>query len=163
MSRTEELAARFETACTAFADYVAGLSPEQWEAPAANHPEIRIGEDERRPVGVVAHHVGDSLPMIAEIVRRRAAGEPATPLSPEDIDAINDRHAAANEHPDQAETAAMIRDNCVLAAAVVRGLGDEDLERHGPDEAPAVQVIERVLIGHIGWHEASIKAAVEGS
>lgn len=163
MSRTEELAARFETACAGFADYVAGLSPEQWETRAANHPDIQLGEDEHRPVGVVAHHVGDSLPMIAEIVRRRAGGEPPLPISAEDIDAMNARHAAANEQPDQAETVAMIRDNGAMAAAALRALDDEQLDRANADGGTAGQTIERVLIGHFGWHEASIRAAVEGT
>ncbi|HSR23052.1 MAG TPA: DinB family protein [Candidatus Eisenbacteria bacterium] len=160
MSRSEELADQLVAAGDAFVDYVAGLTPEEWQTVAVNHPDVAVGADERRPVGVVAHHVGDMLPMLAEIVRRRAAGEETVRLTPADIDAINARHAAGNERPDQAETVAMIRDNAIRAADLVRGLTDEQLDRAGPEELPAEQVVRRIMIGHFGWHEASIRATV---
>lgn len=160
MSRAEELADELAAAGDAFVDAVAGLTPEEWRTAAVNHPDVRMGDEERRTVGVVAHHVGDMLPMLAEIVRRRAAGETTVPLTPADIDAINARHAAGNESPDQAETVAMIRDNTAHAAELVRGLTDEQLDRAGPGELPAEQVVRRVMIGHFGWHEASIRATV---
>jgi DinB superfamily len=160
MSRAEELADELVAAGEAFADYVAGLSSEEWQTVAVNHPDIAVGDDERRPVGVVAHHVGDTLPMLTEIVRRRAAGEAMVRMTQADIDAINARHAAGNESPDQAETVAMIRDNAARAAELVRGLTDEQLDRAGPDEMPAEQVVKRVMIGHFAWHQASIRATV---
>jgi DinB family protein len=163
MSRAEDLAAEVERTYAEFADYAQGLSLEEWQAPAVNSPGIRSGPDESRTVGVVAHHVGDMLPMLAELVRRLAAeGEIAT-LTQADLDSINAMHAAANPSPTQAETAAMIRDNASHAATVIRELSDEALAREGATGAGRVSVeraIRRALIGHAPWHLESIRAAV---
>lgn len=161
MTRAAELADEVERACTEFADYVASLSADEWHATAVNHPEIIRGADENRPVGVVAHHVGEMIPTIAEIARRRAAGEETVAF---DIDATNARHAAINARPDQAETVNLIRDNGARAAELIRGLSDESLARADGTSSTmtAEQVISRVLVGHLAWHEKSIRATVEG-
>lgn len=162
MTRAAELAAEFERACTEFPDYVAGLSPDEWHATAVNHPEIVRGADESRPVAVVAHHVGEMIPTIVEIARRRAAGEETVSF---DIDATNARHAAINARPDQAETVNLIRDNGARAAELIRGLSDVSLVRasSGSGTMTAEQVIRRVLVGHFSWHEKSIRAACDGA
>lgn len=162
MTRAAELAAELVRACTEFADYVAGLRADEWHAAAVNHPEIVRGADENRPVDVVAHHVGEMIPTIAEIARRRAAGEVTVAF---DIDATNARHAAINARPAQAETVNLIRDNGARAAELIRGLSDESLARAGGTSSTmtAKQVISRVLVGHFAWHEKSIRATVEGA
>jgi hypothetical protein len=161
MSKSEALAGDLESAYSEFADYAEGLSPEEWQAIAANHPEITAGEDEERSVGVVAHHLGDSLPLLVERAFMLASGEPIEAMGPGEVDAVNRRHAAANPAPDQVETLAMLRDNAQRAAALVRSLSDEQLERPGQGEMSrwtAERLIRRVVIGHVTWHEGSIKA-----
>ena len=79
------------------------------------------------------------------------------------MDAANARHAAANPHPDQAETIALIRDNAGQSATQIRALSDEQLTT--PGQGPlaswtAETLIRRVLIGHVATHEGSIRAAV---
>ena len=163
MSRADELAAELESAYFAFADYLEGLSPDQWRLAAANHPEISSGEDEQRPVGVVAHHVGDSIPMFAERAFVLARGEPMEPLAAGEMDAANARHAAVNPSPDQAATLELIRDNAARTAELIRGLTDEQLARPGQGALSrwtAEQLIRRVLIGHVPWHEGSIRATL---
>jgi hypothetical protein len=165
MSRAEALASDLETAYAAFADYAEGLSPEQWRTIAVNHPEIRAGEDEKRPVGVVAHHLGETVPMFVERAFMLAHGDPVEPFRPPEMDAANRRHAAVNPAPDQAETLAMLRDNVQRAAELIRSLSDEELER--PGQGPlsgwtAEQMIRRVVIGHVSMHEGSIRASVGG-
>jgi DinB superfamily len=163
MSRAEDLAADLERAYSAFADYSAGLSAEQWRQTAVNHPQVAAGEDERRPVGVVAHHLGETLPMFTERALALARGNQLNPMAPAEVDAANDRHAAVNPAPDQPETVAMIRDNVSRAADLIRELSDEQLDR--PGEGPlsawtAERMVRRVVIGHVDWHEGSIRAAV---
>ena len=163
MTRAEGLADELERAYQEFADLVAALDERRWRATAANHPEIRRGEDERRAVGVVAHHVGDALPLLAERARRVATGEPLPPVTAADLDGINAKHAAVNPSPDQAETVAMIRDNASRAAAIVRELTDPQLERAGETgrgAQAAEAFIRRIAIGHAAWHAASIRATV---
>jgi hypothetical protein len=164
MSRAEALAADLVSSYTRFAEYLEGLSAEQWRKPAVNHPEVVMGGDEKRPVGVVAHHVGDTIPMFAERARRIAEGDPMDPITTAEMDAANARHAAANARPDQAETVAMIRDNLGRAADMIRSLSDDDLGRAGAgalSKFTAEQLIRRVLIGHVTMHEGSIRAALE--
>lgn len=163
MSRADELAADLESTYFAFADYLEGLSPDQWTLTAVNHPEISAGEDEQRPVGVVAHHVGDDIPMFAERAFILARGEAMEPLAAAELDAANARHAAVNPSPDQAATAELIRDNAARAAELIRGLSDEQLARPGQGALSgwtAEQLIRRVLIGHASWHEGSIRATL---
>src|SRR3989442_1176134 len=124
-SRAEALAADVERAHAAFADYASELSAEEWQAGGVNHPEIAAGEDEHRTVGVIAHHLGDTIPLFTERALRLANGEPMQPITQTAMDAANARHAAANPHPDQAETVAMIRDNAAQSEAQIRALSDE--------------------------------------
>ena len=164
MSRAEQVAAELEGAYFEFADYAAGLGAEQWRMAAVNHPQIQSGEDERRPIGVVAHHLGETLPMFTERALRLAAGSQLDPMSPAEMDAANTRHAAVNPAPDQAETVAMIRDNAARSAELIRQLSDEELDRAGQgalSEWNAEQLVRRVLIGHVAMHEGSIRAALE--
>jgi hypothetical protein len=165
MSRAEALAAELESAYTAFADFAEGLGPEEWRMPAVNHPELVSGEDEVRPVGVVAHHLGESVPLFTERALGLARGDSVEPLSQGEMDAANRRHAAVNPAPDQAETLAMLRDNVSRAAELIRSLSDQELERTG--EGPlsgwtAEKMIRRVLLGHATMHGGSIQAAVAG-
>jgi hypothetical protein len=164
MSTAEELAAELERAYQEFADYVAGLSPQAWRATAVNSPDVVRGADESRPVGVVAHHVGDTLPMVIERARQLAADGEVERLTPADIEGINAMHAAANASPAQAETVALIRDNGSRAAALLRELSDEALARQGVTGAGPTtpeRMIRMIAIGHVRWHLGSIRATVE--
>jgi DinB superfamily len=165
MSRAEALASEVESAYSAFADFALGLSPAEWRMTAVNNPEVVAGEDEARPVGVVAHHLGESVPLFTERALGLARGDPMEPLTQAEMDAANRRHAAVNAAPDQGETLAMLRDNAGRAADLIRSLSDEELERSG--EGPmsgwtAEQLIRRVVIGHVALHAGSIQASVAG-
>jgi hypothetical protein len=165
MSRAEALATDLDNAYGAFADFAEGLSPEEWRMTAVNHPEVEAGEDEARPVGVVAHHLGESVPLFTERALQLARGDPMEPLTQAEMDAANRRHAAVNAAPDQAETLSMLRDNAGRAAELIRSLSDEELERIG--EGPmsgwtAERLVKRVVIGHVAMHEGSIQATVGG-
>jgi hypothetical protein len=163
MSKAEDLAAELEAASHEFADYVAGLTPEEWRSIAVNTPGVTWGEDERRPVGVVAHHVGDMLPMLVERAFLLATAGSVSPMTTADVNGINAKHAAANASPDQAETVALIRDNGSRAAELLRELDDEGLEREGTTGAgpfTAERLVRRIVIGHISQHAGSIRATV---
>jgi hypothetical protein len=163
MASADELASELEHACTQLAELAESLTPEQWRATAVNHPEIVVGADEDRPVGVVAHHVAEWFPTILGIVEAMATDEPLPRLSVEEINSINAAHATATPEPDQARTVALIRQRGVDAAQVVRALTQDQLD-HGPDAGPGSsttqEVIGRVLIGHVLWHLESIRATV---
>jgi hypothetical protein len=142
------------------------LTERQWALPGVNAPEHRLGEDENRPVGVIAHHVATGLALHAEMVRQLARGEPVW-LPDLDIDALaayNARHAAENPHPDRAATVDLIRRRASELADAVRGLGDESLDREGDAygfHLTVEEFVNRIAIGHGDWHLSSIRATVE--
>ena len=163
MSKAEELAAEVEACYHGFADYLEGLSPEEWRSIAVNTPGIAFGEDEHRPVGVVAHHVGDTLPMLVERTLQLAATGSLPPMTTADINGINAKHAAANPSPNQAETVALIRDNGSRAAALVRELDDEGLVRGGMTSAGRFtpeRIVRRIIVGHVRQHMDGIRATI---
>jgi hypothetical protein len=161
VNRAEELASEFEYAYTELADFASALGGDEWRRVAVNSPVFRLGQDERRTVGVVAHHVAAWFPRMAETIRLMAAGKPLPPAQHREIDETNAAHAATNPEPSQPRTVGMIRENGSLAAEVVRGLDDEALGRTargiiGPMSTE--DYIRRVLIGHVFWHLGSIRA-----
>ena len=162
-SRAEALAAEVERTHAAFADYLSTLSAEQWQTSGVNHPEIAVGEDEHRMVGVIDHHVGDTIHLFTERALLLANGAPIEPMTLAAMDAANARHAALNANPDQAETIALIRDNAGQSTAQIRALSDEQLTRPGKGplaDWTAETLVRRVLIGHVATHEGSIRAAI---
>ena len=162
MSRATDLADRLTAAAGGFADYVAGLTPEQWRTRCGNHPTIRVGpEDENRPVATVAHHVGVAFLRQLAMVRAIVSGE--EPPVPSRTGA--DQHAQANPDPDQQGTADLVRRNAAEAAAFIRELSDQELDRRGRTmvgEVSVAEVVERVCVGHVTWHEGSIRATLGG-
>lgn len=164
MTNAEELAAEVEAAYHGFADFVEGLSPQEWRSIAGNTPGATWGEDERRPVGVVAHHVGDMLPTLVERALQLAANGVLPPMSAADITGINAKHAAANPNPNQTETVALIRDNGSRAAALLRELDDQGLAREamtGAGPFTPERIIRRIVVGHVRQHTDGIRAAIE--
>lgn len=76
----------------------------------------------------------------------------------------NAQHAQQFAEANKAEVLALLRSGGAAAAAIVRGLSDEQLARTGQfaDAMPPVPVqamIEMILIGHVQGHGASIKSA----
>ena len=55
--RQDEIVAAIDAAHEEFMELVGSATPAQWRMAGVNHPEIQFGEDEHRPVGVIAHHV----------------------------------------------------------------------------------------------------------
>jgi hypothetical protein len=160
MSIADELADRLQRRYEAFADYLSTLSPEQWRARCGNHPTIHVGdEEEGRPVGTVAHHVAVALGPMEGFLRAVVAGGEIPRPSP----AANAEHARANPDPDRAETIVLLRRNSAHVAGVVGALSEAELARTAQTfmgEVSALQAVEQVLIGHVDWHEGSIKATL---
>ena len=146
--RARTLAERFEQANRELIQTVEGLSDAQWRTKTTG---------EGWSVGVVAHHVAGGHQGIAGIVKKIAHGEPFT----FDMDMIhkgNAEHAVQYANTTKAETLALLRQNGAAATATVRGLGDAELDRVGGSMSmTAAQVIERILIGHVLDHHASIR------
>ena len=149
--RAQALADRFEQANRELIQTVERLSDAQWKMQTAG---------EGWSVGVVAHHVAGGHVGISGWVQKIANGDPISV----DMDAMHRRnaeHAVQHAHTTKAETLAILRQNGAAAAAVVRGLGDAQLDRvGGAMKMSASQAIERILIGHVQDHHGSIKKAI---
>ena len=77
----------------------------------------------------------------------------------------NAKHAREFAGCTKAETLALHEKGAAAAAAVVRGLSDADLDRSGTvltgmPAMTAQQVVEGILISHIGEHMGSIRKTV---
>jgi len=123
-----------------------------------------VTEAETWPVGVTAHHFAGAMEPIAHMVEAVVAGQPGH-LSRAMIDAMNAAHAQDAAHCTRAETIALLDRGAAAAAAVIRGLSDEQLARSGPvlTDAPpmtAEQLITAGLLAHIDEHFGSIRKTV---
>ena len=155
-TQTEDLARRFEAAHRAVVETVERLDESQLGASC---------EAEQCTAAALACHVAEAHAVIAEWVRAAAAGEALPEITMADIDRSNAERATANAGCSKAEALERLRTNGAAAAALVRGLRDEDLERtvpfalFGGAEVSVRTLIERVLIGDPEQHLPSLQAA----
>jgi hypothetical protein len=148
----ESIATRLEQANAEIIRAVESISDERWTAPCP---------DDGRQINVVAHHVAASHTAVAGIVQLAAQGGPMPPITMDDIHQGNAAHAQEQAGCSKAETLELLRTNGAAAAAMVRGLSDEQFQRSvqfmGGDTQP-VQIAENILIGHVTSHLAALMA-----
>ena len=163
-SRSAALANHFEAAQKSFIRLIESLSEEQWWFQGVNTPGIRLNdEDETRRVGVIAHHVASTQPWIMGRIRAILEDKPTPPV---DFKVINTQHAVEHGDATKAEVLDLSRENLKRITSEIRSIPDESLdkERQFPTGTMTVeQRIERVLIGHMVSHQASIEATVTSS
>jgi uncharacterized protein YndB with AHSA1/START domain len=155
-ARVERFAAQFQAVNDDIIAIVDTCTDEQWRQACVN---------EGRSVGVVAHHVAVVHRDFTRIIEALAAGATHSPRSSmEDVDRGNARHARAHAAVGQAETLDVLRTNGAALTHLLRGLGDEHLDRvagvFGGHELTVAQVVEWVVIGHAREHLASIRATI---
>ena len=156
--RATTLADRFEQANQEMIATVDRCSDAQWRVTTSG---------EQWSVAVVAHHVAEAHKYIAGLVHQIAAGQPLPPMTMDMIHQGNAEHAKQHADTTKAETLGLLRGNAAAAAAAVRGLSDEQLDRAAPllggQPMSAQQVIENILIGHVKGHLGSIQTATGGA
>ena len=153
--RVTSLADEYEQVLAELITVVGGCTDAQWRGACA---------DEGWPVGVTAHHVADWWPVILPIVRALAAGESFSVPSLEEVHEKNVRHAREQADCTKEETLALLRQGGAEAAATIRSLSDEQLDRAAPIWAGREMSLERLitfnLIGHARTHASGIRAAI---
>jgi len=152
-TRSERLAAQLEAATQDAIQAVQTCSDSVWHAATPN---------DGRTVGVVAHHCATGDLPIGELVDVIAKSKPMPPLTPEMIDQGNAQHAVEFANVTKADTVAALQQNGIAAAAMVRALNDEQLDRSAQlfgEQWTAERAIQQILIGHITGHLESIRAA----
>jgi hypothetical protein len=157
--RAQELAAAFEQANDEVIASIEGCSDEQLRT---------VCNGEGWPVVVAAHHLALSYPAIFGMVMQIANREPIESFTSEDLDRLNAHHAEEHANVSREEALDLLRRKGAAAAAGVRTLSDEQLDRSaalaliGGQTWSAAQLIEGALIGHPKDHGGSIKAALAG-
>ena len=151
----ETLAKKFGEANGQFIQAVEKCSEQAWKSPCAG---------EGWSVGVTAHHVAQSMPVISGAVLMIATEQPLPPLTPEWLEQQNAEHAKTQKDCTAQETLKMLRDNGAAAMTTLKGLSDEQLGRSASffgQEMTAQGLAENVLLGHTMGHLESIRAAAK--
>ncbi|HEU0115905.1 MAG TPA: DinB family protein [Thermomicrobiales bacterium] len=155
--RAQALADRFEQANQAVIDAVEAAPDDAWS---------RMCEGEQCTVAALAYHIAGGHDALVEYIARPiVAGTPLPPISREQIDAGNADNATRNANVSKADALALLRDNGAKAAAFLRGLNDDDLDRSAlvplaGREVAAEAFIENVVIGHPRGHLESMRQAM---
>jgi hypothetical protein len=155
-STAQALAEQFSALNRSIIAWVEGCSDAQWQHPCG---------DDTRTVGLVAHHIGSAYPQISQLVGLVASGQQLPALTEEMFHQGNAQHAAAFAGCTQKQVSELLATNGEAAAAAVRLLSQEQLERSGYFSLLGTPVqtqgmIEHVLIGHTSGHFADIQSAV---
>jgi hypothetical protein len=157
--RAESLADRIEEGAAGLADFAEGLSEEEWRTP------VTSGND-RRPVGVLVHHVAFMYPIEIDVVRAVASGKSVMDVTWDAVAGINAKHASDNAGVTKAAALELLRKNSREAAAAVRALTDDELDQAAPFSlsfgAPVTSqfVIEDHPLRHPWHHLARIRKAL---
>ncbi len=153
--RAGALADRLQQGAELLATFAESLSEAEWATP--------VTETDRRPIGVIVHHVGSMYPIEIEAARAIASGQAVTDVSWEAVAAINAKHASEQAGTGKAETIELLRRNSRAAAEAVRSFTDEELDQAAPFSlsfgAPmtAQFVIEDHPLRHSWHHLARIR------
>lgn len=155
--RTDALANRLEEGARALAEFAAALTEEEWQTPLPH---------DGRKVGVILHHVATVYPLEVQFAQSVVAGTPAG-ITGEAVNEMNAGHAQQHAGITKDEALKLLADNSAAAAAAIRSLTDEELDRAAPvplyGNAPVTCqfVLEDHAVRHSFHHLARIKAAVK--
>ena len=118
--RAELLAVRLEQGAKALAAVARGLTDAQWRLPLPH---------DGRPIGVVIHHVASMYPIEIQVAQTVAGGQPVVGVTMDTVHDINAAHATEFAAVSKADTIALLDKNSRIAAAAIRELSDEQLDR----------------------------------
>jgi hypothetical protein len=154
--RSEAFAKQFEAKVQEAVAVIEKLSDANWK---------KVTEAEHWTVGVTAHHLASALDPVTGMVTAIASGQSRGHFTRARLDEMNARHAQEHANCTKAETIALLKRGAAAAAAVVRGLTDDQLAKSGTvfTDAPPMtteQLITNGLIAHIDAHFGSIRKTV---
>ena len=156
--RAELLADRIEEGAAGLAAFAEGLSESEWRTP--------VSGSDRRPVGVIVHHVASVYPIEIDLARAIASGKAVTDVTWEVVAELNGKHAQENAEVTKAAAVELLRRNSREAAAAVRAFTEDELDEAAPFSlsfgAPVTAqfVIENHAL-RLSWHHlARIRTAL---
>jgi hypothetical protein len=157
-ARANALAERLEQGARALAALATDLTEAEWQT--------RIPGD-GRTIGVIVHHVATMYPLEIQLAQALAAGNAIEGVTSDVVDAINAKHAKEHATVTKQEALDLLRRNSAAAAAAIRALSDEELERAAPislnADAPLTSqfMLEDHAVRHSYHHLAKIRAALQ--
>jgi len=155
--RANALADRLEQGARALATFASGLTDEQWQT--------RVPKDGRK-VGVTVHHVASVYPIEIQLAQVLAGGNPVTGVTWDVVHEMNAGHARENDAVTKEAAVDLLQRNSAAAAAAIRALSDEALDRAAPaslySEAPITCqfMLEDHAVRHSYHHLARLRAAL---
>jgi len=155
--RSNALADRLEFGAEALDALAAALTESEWNT--------RLPGD-GRTVGVVVHHVASMYPLEIQLAQTLAEGKPIAGVTWDMVHEINANHARDFEGVTKQEALDLLRKNSAAAAAAVRALSDEELDRAAPvslnSDAPLTCqfFLEDHAVRHSYHHLAKIRRAM---
>jgi hypothetical protein len=158
--RSNALAERLEEGALALAGFASGLTDAEWQ--------LRLPRDGRK-IGVVVHHVASVYPLEIQLAQTLAGGQPVVGVTPADVDEMNANHAVEHDAVTREEALDLLRRNSTAAAAAIRALSDQELDRAAPvslyGDAPLTCqfVLEDHAVRHSYHHLARLIGAVNSS
>jgi hypothetical protein len=155
--RTEALAERLEQGARALATVASALTAEEWER------RVKDG----RKIGVIVHHVASMYPLEIQLAQTLARGEAITGVTWDLVDQINAQHARDFDDVTKEAALDLLRRNSAAAAAAIRALSDEELDRAAPvslnADAPLTCqfMLEDHPVRHSYHHLARVREALK--
>jgi hypothetical protein len=155
--RAEALATRLEEGARALAAFASALTDVEWQT--------RVPKDGRK-VGVVVHHVATMYPLEIQLAQALGAGKPVAGVTWEIVHEMNAKHAKEQDGITKEAALDLLRRNSTAAAATIRSLSDEELDRAAPvslnSDAPLTCqfMLEDHAVRHSYHHLAAIRRAV---
>jgi hypothetical protein len=158
--RSEALAARLEQGARALAAFASTLTDAEWHT--------RVPKDGRK-VGVVVHHVATMYPLEIQLAQLLGAGKPVAGVTWDAVHEMNAAHAKEYDAVTKEAALDLLRRNSTEAAAAIRALRDEELDRAAPvslnSDAPLTCqfMLEDHAVRHSYHHLDRIRAALKSS
>ena len=155
--RAHALADRLERGARALATSANALTDEQWQMPV-----LKDG----RKIGVVVHHVASVYPVEIQLAQTLANGTPITGVTMDNVHEMNAAHARQFDHVTKEAALELLRRNSAVAAAAIRALSDEELDRAAAAslyaDAPVTCqfLLEDHAVRHSYHHLARIQATL---
>jgi hypothetical protein len=155
--RANALADRLEQGARALDTFASALTQTEWQT--------RLPGDGRR-IGVVVHHVASVYPLEVHLAQTVGAGQPVTGVTMTDVNEMNAQHADENDAVSKAVALDLLRRNSAAAAAAIRALSDDELDRAASvslyADAPLTCqfVLEDHAVRHSYHHLARMRAAL---
>jgi hypothetical protein len=122
-ARANALAERLERGAQALAILATSLTDAEWKTPIPH---------DGRTIGVVVHHVGTMYPLEIELAQVLASGQAVVGVTWSNVHQINAAHAREHALVAKSEALLLLQKNSTIAAAAIRALGDEELDRAAP-------------------------------